>query len=373
MASHLVKLPASTRERVLESETSCQALLGTLSPIAKQYCLRIAFSGEAGEDVVENWVAQESEGARRHHDSAVNELLSLGIWTKVPQSSNGDAGVKRTGKAKSSGASRVFRLNKSFAEKVRHILETGIKTLWAEPPDDVLSILPKPSELRQHSQACLDSLLLCLVEGDQGIGERARSGALAGARGEKRGSSLDLEEILTRLGLVEKPSENGERMSIDGEADALSGRSVRTTRKGFQFLLKPPSEQIWTIVDAFLNLQYDVNDEDGAAAVSFLLQLGFCQEGRTCKLADIDPQARSDSGSEPVGGTDKVAFALAELGLLYPFKHPLTEELWVIPTHLSRLLCESQERAEADLSDRSDPSAGAGANEKGIIVETNYR
>ncbi|UPR04183.1 subunit 2 of RNA polymerase II transcription factor B [Chloropicon primus] len=384
ISSHLLKLPAVTRDRVLDSEGSCQVILQTLPPLAKQYCLRICFSGEASEAMLDGWIAPESKDGLKRHKVAVETLLALGIWKKVdeePPHQHTQSNKFRKTTAKSNAVRQAtYKMNESFMAKVQVILQQGIRSVWTEPTQAMRSILPTREELHAHSQACWDSLLLFLAGGEgedlENYSSNRRSSGMLAMEIDAEGGdkALDLEMVLTRLKLLERGA-RGKGSNEDGDVEMVGDGKVQgrsTTREGFQFLLRPPAEQIWTIVDEFLQMQYDLNGEKGAAAVSFLLQLGFCEEGKTCELSSLSGESAKGDAM-----TSEVAFALAKLGLLYLFKNPESKagDLWVLPTHLSKLLCQKQEEdvfgGEA-LGGGGGPASSSGG-EEGIIVETNYR
>ena len=353
ISSHLLRLPTETRTKVFASAASCQALLRILSPIARHYCLRACFSGEVGEDVVANWsTSRKNQGnlkvSNGDHRRAVESLLDLGVWKKV---------------FKDGGKQATYKVNERFAEKLRLILQSGVRSVWSEPTEVARRMLPDAEELRRLSQRRWDSVLLFLAGGD---GQNTGSGP------------LNLEEVLTRLGLLERTESSvGSKRKRDGDEEGGGGDgtdteseggaagprpALRTTPEGYQFLLRPAEEQVWRIVGEFLSVQCGLDGESGAAAVSFLLQLGFCEEGKVCKLSVL-----SGGGGDAIA---RVARALATLGLVYPFESPESPgEFWVLPTHLSKLLC-------------GGPGTGGGQGPapfsvlgegEGIIVETNYR
>ena len=389
LTSHLVKLPKSTRERILESEFSCQALLSSLTPLAKQYALRLTFSLCASESLVNTWPA-DTKVAKAKHKRAIKELVDLGIWTKKSskrQEKNGVVVVREAsgtssssaaaaaaagggGRSSSSSSTSSYHLQKSFAQKIQLIMESGFKSLWSEPSEKLRLVLPSKDRLRQHAQTCWDSLLLFL-SGREEIAEKLVDDQAASLPIDLDfGSSpLELEDVFTRLGLMERATED----KMDGDEVMMDASSIQvpleTTPKGFQFLLKPPAEQIWTILDEFLQMQYDLKGEEGAAAVSFLLQLGFCEEGRTCPLSEFGKWET------------KATCALSQLGLLYPFKDKESGQYWILPTHLSKLLCHGDQGTldnlygnRLDSSPSSSSSAALGiSTEEGIVVETNYR
>jgi transcription initiation factor TFIIH subunit 4 len=185
----------------------------------------------------------------------------------------------------------------------------------------------------------------------------------------ERSGSLDLEDIFTRLNLMRREQSNdGGDMDVDDDNSNNNNNPLRTTGEGFKFLLKPPADQIWTILDEFLKMQYDLRQEEGAAAVSFLLQLGFCEEGRVCRMDEFGEWETKATG------------ALSQLGLLYPFKEEDEEEVWILPTHLSKLLsgsegtvCGSSSLLPSAAGGALSTTAASDTTEEGIVVETNYR
>ena len=320
LTSHIAKLPPETRDLLLSSPLSCQALLASLSPLAKQYALRCVFPGEASEASVAGWTS-EKKGARTRHAGAIRELNDLGIWTKH-------------------GPDGTYRLQESFAAQMRAILETGLTTIWSEPPEPLRPQLPTRSEVKGHASSCWESLLLLLAGEDDAAAAVAEGVAPLAL---EIGEPIDVLEVLSRVSLL-----------AEGESAVSGGSSgsstMKTTRSGYRFLLKAPDDQIWTVLDELLRAQYDLHRDEGAAALQFLLQLGFCEEGQVCALQGFaEPELKAVS-------------ALSQLGLLYPFRSQDGRH-WILPTHLSNLLvCGDKELVE------SISSSG-----EGIIVETNYR
>ena len=452
LIAHIMKLPQATRNRILESEFSCQALLSALTPLAKQYALRIAFSGEADRRIVDSWPLRyvyslacgkklnsvrllhfafvclclsltfflvciwldrfllsgfisgtplipnySDKASQAQHDKAVKELLDLGIWTKVSSVSTGVG-----------SDSFKYALHDSFAGKIQEILQTGLSSLWSEPSSELRASLPTRDELVRHAQSCWDSLLLFLSgREDMALAVSEQASSLPMLNLSETSTCLDLEDIFTRLNLMQRGSGNrkedktNDNMELDRDGERerdLDVQPLRTTGEGFKFLLKPPSDQIWTILDEFLKMQYDLKEEEGAAAVSFLLQLGFCEEGRVCRMDEFGEWEA------------KATRALSQLGLLYPFKRLKAkgkgkegeggeeeeeEEIWILPTHLSKLLSGgggqegigssglgsgsgwgslgALQHTAADSKQQAVSSSEAADTEEGIVVETNYR
>ena len=232
ISSHLLRLPTKTRTKVFASAASCQAVLRILSPIARHYCLRACFSGEVDEDVVANWSASRKNQGNNHR-RAVESLLDLGVWKKVFK----DGGKQANNKA-------TYKVNEGFAEKLRLILQSGVRSVWSEPTEVARRMLPDAEELRRLSQRRWDSVLLFLAGGD---GQNTGSGP------------LNLEEVLTRLGLLERTESSvGSKRKRDGDEEGGGGDgtdteseggaagprpALRTTPEGYQFLLRPAEEQ----------------------------------------------------------------------------------------------------------------------------------
>mmetsp|Transcript_4214 Transcript_4214/g.11879 ORF Transcript_4214/g.11879 Transcript_4214/m.11879 type:complete len:451 (+) Transcript_4214:289-1641(+) len=285
LVSYLEELPPVKLAKIYGSHWTCQAVLRSLPPLAKQYVLRLLFINTGiSENIVNSW-AQSS--ARAKHDTAVDALQRLQVLRKQ---------MDRSGNV-------LYSLHGSFQEKLQEALcarHSGI----GSPPKSILGIAPSTADVAKYSTKQWETLLLFLL-GD--------SSSLPSAPSYMDERKLGIAKLLRNAGLM-------------GESNGS------VTQAGFQFLLSDTYRQMWQVLREYINTAEASSGVELAPLIGFLLQLGFT----TGPIAhrDLTPPEQ------------RISADMAALGVLCPFQGP-NGAVYLSPTGLASSICCSGSLAKA--------------------------
>ncbi|GAQ85685.1 putative Transcription factor Tfb2 [Klebsormidium nitens] len=229
---YLSELPPVKLDRLYESHFTCQAVLRSLPPIAKQYVLRLLFIEQpiAGE-TMRGWAKPEALGK---HNAAMERLDQLRVLLET----GGKSGKKDAS----------YRLNPVFQQQLQRALSGAIGPPKDPLPPALASHKPSPADLNAYALKQWESLLLFLANAGAPGGER---------RGDQEPSKM-IKGLLRRAGLMGTSDEGG----------------VRISDEGFRFLLMDLYKQLWVVVREYVA---EIEDQglDGAQVTCFLMELGF--------------------------------------------------------------------------------------------------
>lgn len=362
LTDFLRTLDAGRREALYASEFVAVAVLRSLPPLAKQYALRLLYVDEPVPlRALRAWGASGAESA---HDAAMRALVSLGVLRRVPDPAG--------------GSEAAFKVGDGARAALRAALE--------RPSDagDGLGIevdAPlKDAELRAYAAECWQELLMRLASHGRPGDRSGMEVDLDGDEGSAAALAFDPEKLFSRAGLVrDKALVMGEGMGED-EAEAAAERAEAEfdghagiptgaaraaaagtlTRKGYAFLLADEFTQLSVLLREYVAgvSQAGGGAQEGTAALlSFLFRLAFLKVGEVYSLGAL-PAAQQVAVME-----------LASAGIVYlePASRVAPSPRWFVPTHLAASLA-------AGLSHEAHGgSAGVGATDGDLIVETNFR
>lgn len=270
-------LPAAKLDLLYERHWTCQAVLRSLPPLAKQYVMRLLY--------VENAVP----------------VKSLQEWAQPDALSKHQVAIDRLEQLRVILAERKkevnYRMNPKFQKQLRQALSTG-----GGPPRDVISgsiaaRTPNLEDLDNFAMKQWESVLLQLV-----------SSTSDGPTGPQNSF---ITKVFQRAGLLS--------LANDKESPSI-------TDMGFQFLLMDTNSQLWQLVREYVTTAED-RGTDSSELIGFLLELGFHLVGEAYSVNSLPPVLQ------------KVLEELAALGLVQLQKG--RSESWYIPTKLASNLSAS--------------------------------
>ena len=370
LADYFRSLPLIARERHFNDPWVCQALLRSLTPLARLYVLRLAGVGAAGLEraVVDAWPQPTAE-ARAKHAAALEQLeqLDLVLVTASPQM----------------GARYALQL--TFCNRLMESLRAG------EPPGgggtaaaaaDALGPdkkAPTAAELRAHARQRWETLLLYVLSPQPGeYGDKPLNGPF------QLKLQVTLNELLSEAGLIEVS-----HVTAEGRPAAWV-----TSAGGRAYVLKPAAEQVWRFVLAYFAIAKKAQSggrgggavaEEGVSPasrvqtdvlLSFPLRLGFLRSGRDYAFNSLTATEQA------------VVCDLQKFGLLYQRvnvdnrssqkEQPLSRRYYTTP--LASLLLSGG----GDDGDGGGGGGGGGGYPAGserrpgdadgfLVVETNFR
>lgn len=336
LVTYLEGLPALTLARLYESHWTCQAVLRSLPPLAKQYILRLLFVDKPlSLELLQSWA---EPGSASKHEVAIDKLLGLQLLQRV------HAGMVAAGGMEGLGAGtalqgladgRLVVMNPNFKQQLRSAV-TGrlFSTLHASEEPTLSGMSPTAAQLDAYAAAQWELLLLYVA-----------------------GSASRPPELPKGMGLAPLNLKH-----MVASARLLSGGSV--TAAGFKFLLMDTYHQLWVLLKDYIDAAERKSGEELSSLISFLLQLGFRQIGVPWTLDSVTPMQRTIAGH------------MCQLGLLMPLQQRRVgagADLIVCPTRMAAALSGATASA--------GPAAGPGARAQQqqqlsqgfIVVETNYR
>eukprot|EP00195_Chlamydomonas_chlamydogama_P010376 CAMPEP_0202894508 /NCGR_PEP_ID=MMETSP1392-20130828/3906_1 /ASSEMBLY_ACC=CAM_ASM_000868 /TAXON_ID=225041 /ORGANISM="Chlamydomonas chlamydogama, Strain SAG 11-48b" /LENGTH=534 /DNA_ID=CAMNT_0049579235 /DNA_START=140 /DNA_END=1743 /DNA_ORIENTATION=- len=320
IVDYIETLPTAKRDKLYESPWTCQAVLRSLPPLAKQYILRLLWvERPVLKEDMDAWV-RDVKSFGSQHRAALDSLEQLGIIQQYLMEAN------RVG----------YCLHQAYRAQLRWSL-SGPGHLAQEAPPGVQDSAPAMDDLDKFAHEQWEALQLYIL---------TSSTDPPAMPADVPAEPLDTHRLLVSAGLL-----SGER------------RSRRITDTGFQFLLKDNYRQLWAFLTEYIR---DAEARSGAelsSVMSFLMQLGFRRVGQPCAFDALSSMER------------RIAAHMMQLGLLQPFRALQAGSslpgsggrgaLYFCPTRLASSLCGGF-NPQAVVSN-ADVAGGH------IIVETNYR
>jgi transcription initiation factor TFIIH subunit 4 len=303
LIGYLGSLPPAQLDPLYDSTFTCLAVLRSLPPLARQYATRLLYAGDGvPAALVASWPRPDAAST---HEAALETLRRLRLLEAA-----GPGGA-------------AYALAPAFAVRVSDAVAAGLAPLLHAASPAAAAAAPPQAALDAHADAAWESLLLFLV--GSAVEPPPPPPELAGA------PPLDVRALLVGAGLAAR--------------EPGSGHAV--TRAGFQFLLADTYGQLWAVLRQYVAGAEAAPGGALAAAVSFLLQLGF-QRAAPLRAAALAPAERA------------IAAHMAQLGLLLPFR--AGGEAWLSPTRLA-----------VATAGGAGAAAAAAAADGFVIVETNFR
>ncbi|KAF6260454.1 Tfb2-domain-containing protein [Scenedesmus sp. NREL 46B-D3] len=255
LASYIAALPPQIKFDVFSSPWTTQALFRALSPLAKQYILRLLYVDDGvSKDSMRVWVVP---GAESQHRNAVNQLEVLSVL--APDSRPG-----------------TVVLHPAFKACLRSALSGRGLGLDVSGRQLVLSAASMQHIMSQASKRW-QGVLMYLLDCDDQL--RYADGA-----------GLSIQALLRSAGLV-----------------SGQGRRHELTAQGFRYLLKGTNEQVWTLLREYIKTAEQTSGSELASSLSFLLQLSFRRVAQPYPLAELSGQEQD------------IAAHMAQLGLVHSF------------------------------------------------------
>ncbi|BBN14722.1 transcription initiation factor TFIIH subunit 4 [Marchantia polymorpha subsp. ruderalis] len=273
-------LPAAKLDELYGSPWTCQAVVRSLPPLAKQYVLRLLFVEAAvSSKSIQDWALPD---ALNKHKVAIDKLEQLRVL------------IEATERRKEVS----YKLNPRLQKQLQDVLKTGGGVPRESLPASFAARVPSLVDLENYAMKQWEAVLLQLV-----------SSAFAEA------STVPMNSTLTatfqRAGLITTPK---------------GKEPPKITDAGFQFLLMDTNSQLWQIVREYVASAED-RGMDSAELISFLLELGFLNIGEPYNLNTLSPMQQN------------VIKELAALGVLQIQSG--TKDRWFIPTKLASNLSAS--------------------------------
>lgn len=270
-------LPTMKLDKLYESTFICEAVLRSLTPLAKKYVLQMLYVDfPVTAKLMKEGVLPE--GLSKHR-VAIEQLLHLRVF------------LETTDRKKETS----YKMNPKFQSNMRKYLLHGGVLPRVSMPLGVTVRLPTLEDLESYAQKQWECFLLQLINSAQA--ERLSNFSSSMIRVFQRGLLSSRENEVPRL-----------------------------TENGFQFLLMDTNAQLWYIIREYITTSED-RGVDPADLISFLLELSFHSLGEAYNmnsLTDVQSKAIKD---------------LADLGVVKLQQG--RKESWFIPTKLATNLSVS--------------------------------
>eukprot|EP00941_MAST-03F_sp_MAST-3F-sp1_P003050 g3050.t1 len=298
----LQELPSKSLDSLYNDQWNAQMVFQALSPLAKQYVMRMLCLDSLPISVMESWLLP---AGKESHVKAMRTLRAL----RIIQTSSDDA-------------DSVF-LHRKFQEQFKAAV-SNLQMPWqavnffqnpTNPP-------PSPSELCETASAKWNAVLHHLVGSSSGlpltqsmrqilldtklVREKSAVVSLSKEKSnkkEKKKGKLTItfhrKSIKNAIGKGDKNVVNDSKdISSDGSPPA--GRRLRLTQNkkheitsvGYEFLLQGTREQIWRFLKRYF-LILRQRDADMASAVGLIIRLGFCTLGEAYSVEFLSQTQKS--------------------------------------------------------------------------------
>ncbi|KAL2619942.1 hypothetical protein R1flu_000147 [Riccia fluitans] len=273
-------LPAAKLDDLYESPWTCQAVVRSLPPLAKQYVLRLLFVEAAvSSKSMQDWALTD---ALNKHRVAIDKLEQLRVLIDASERKKGDS----------------YKLNPKLQKQLQEVLRTGGGVPREALPASFAARVPSLADLDNYATKQWEAVLLQLV-------------STAFTEGPSTPMNNSLAQTFQRAGLITAPK---------------GKEPPKITDAGFQFLLMDTNAQLWQIVREYVASAED-RAMDSADLINFLLELGFLNVGEPYNLNSLSPMQQN------------VIKELAALGVLQI--QAGTKDRWFIPTKLATNLSAS--------------------------------
>ncbi|KAJ7516856.1 hypothetical protein O6H91_21G001600 [Diphasiastrum complanatum] len=273
----VASLPASKLDRLYDSHWTCQAILRSLTPLAKQYVMRMLYiDAPIPNKSLQEWVLPD---ATVKHKVAIDKLEQLRILVDVSERKK----------------EVTYRLNPKLQNQLRSVLKSGGGIPRDPMPSSIVARLPTATELENYAIQQWELVILQLVNSASGEGPTAPLNKF-------------IQHIFQKAGLL---------TSRENETTS------RITEAGFQFLLLERSSQLWQIIREYVSAAEERGLDNGEL-IGFLLELGFHIVGEPYNMNTL------------TGMQQKAVEELAILGLARVQQG--MKDRWFIPTKLAASL-----------------------------------
>lgn len=319
------------------SPFAVQCVFRSLPPIARLYVIRVLYLPVSSPDFETSSfreVLVRRQLARDRHSAALSVLRNLCIFVPAVQedakpadeNDNTSNSVIAFGENVDTGA---LRLNPVFAEQLRLAISGTVPPVFNDSLDKYRDV----HELDRYSAECLENVLNFAIGNDS---ESDQTTSTAFVPCKEIRNALSTTRIL---------------------APCDSGKFLRITNVGFQFLLKSSYSQVWVLLrDVIENAYGDFKFE----ALNFVFQLSFASCGRGYANNALSTAQRD------------LLPCLSELGIV-----ALSADTPVFfPTWLGVNLVSSASRADSEspvLRSKQSEQTAKTAGDVQIVVETNFR
>ncbi|XP_021726433.1 RNA polymerase II transcription factor B subunit 2-like [Chenopodium quinoa] len=233
----VASLPAVKLDLLYANPFICEAILRSLSPLAKKYVLQMLYiDTPIPAKSLEEWVLPD--GLSKHR-AAIDRLIQLRVLSET---------IDR--KKETS-----YEMNKKFQINLQKQLIYGGK-LPREPMASNAVILPSSEELEIYALEQWERFLLHLI------------------------SSKEAEKLTNFSSSMMKVFQRGLLSQREKEGSRL-------TEYGFQFLLMDTNAQLWYIIREYI-ANAEERGVDPATIISFLLELSFHETGQAYNINTLN-------------------------------------------------------------------------------------
>lgn len=283
---------------------TCRAVFQSLSPLAKQYVMRLLCLEEGvSYTLLESWVEPRFLPLHRR---AIHKLESLRILysPEEEEEENDDEevyeGIRKTSRGKEGP---TYTLNARFRRNLRAALSSHFAGPWSEAESSSSSSssgteILTPAQLESYMCAKWNGVLHFLVGAREGGFEEPAeevqrflrdTGMMAVPENEEE----EEEEEDGGRDEYEEGEDEGESLVVSmkkdegrrGKKRGRKARNLRITNAGIDFLLKDVHIQVWRFVEYVISHEEASRDD----ILTFLFQLSYCRIGHSYPVAALTP------------------------------------------------------------------------------------
>eukprot|EP01116_Phalansterium_solitarium_P017100 TRINITY_DN412_c2_g1_i2.p1 TRINITY_DN412_c2_g1~~TRINITY_DN412_c2_g1_i2.p1 ORF type:complete len:478 (+),score=224.35 TRINITY_DN412_c2_g1_i2:1174-2607(+) len=238
----LVTLPNAVLTDIYDDPWTCQAIFRSLSPLAKQYVLRLLFvsppHSQGGGVTTQTLSGWGKPGDNAQHTAAVRRLKQLLLISWRQQ-----------------GGQTYVCLAPKFQHRLQALLRDDSQQ--DEAAVDGGQQVPL-QQLDQHARRSWHALLLFILGNPE----------------------ADISEPMLELIL------SAQLMSVEEDG------SARITNQGFQFALRDTPSQLWTLLLCYLNSSLDARQMNKREVLSLLFRLSFMRLGAAYPTSGLSASQR---------------------------------------------------------------------------------
>lgn len=318
LASYIAHLEPGVKQQVFASSWTAQALFRALSPLAKQYILRLVYvDGGVSTDSMQLWLRPSEE---KQHLRTMYQLEQLSVLQTDQRG--------------------MVQLNTDFRKCLISAL-SGRGQGASDSGQQQYNGPPPVRQLMEQAARHWQAVLLYILDSEGQLDLPIGSGS----------SSFSIQDLLLSAGLV-----------------TVQGRRHELTPAGLRYLLQPTHEQVWRLLREYIKAAEQASGSELASTLSFLMQLSFRRVWQPYPLAALTQREQD------------IAAHMAQLGLVATCSQD--GATYFCATPLAASLCGGTAAAGAAEGAGSSTAGvgggkGGGANtlenSSYIIVETNFR
>lgn len=314
LASYIANLSADIKGLVYSSSWTAQALFRALTPLAKQFILRIIYAdGGVHQDTMQLWLRPAAQGL---HLRTMHQLHQLSVLQTDQRG--------------------FVQLNADF----KRCLIAALSGRDQGVSDATQQQYQGPPPVRQLSEQAArqwQAVLLFILDSEGSFDLPLGSSS----------NGFSIQDLLVSAGLV-----------------VLEGRRHELTPEGLKYLLQPTPDQVWLLLRQYIQAAEQTSGKELASTLSFLMQLSFRRVWQPYPLAGLTPREQDIAGH------------MCQLGLVATCKQDGASFFCATP--LAASLCggsgaAGQSDAAGDASSKGGGGASALESSGYIIVETNFR